>query len=232
MILQNDIRILLAEDDHNLGLLLNEYLSLKGYEVSLCTDGEEAWKTYNKGTFDVAILDVMMPKLDGFALAKLIRQHSTDIPLLFLTARNSKEDRIEGLKIGADDYIAKPFAMEELELRLEAIMRRTYARISSDKTQYQLNDFSFDFNNQELATPQESFKLTTKEAALLKMLCDHSNDVLPRELALKAIWKEDNYFTARSMDVYITKLRKYLKSDDRIEIKNVHGRGYKLLINS
>ncbi|MCL4141564.1 UNVERIFIED_CONTAM: hypothetical protein GTU68_044555 [Idotea baltica] len=224
-------KVLLVEDDANLGALLKEYLDFKGFNVTYCSDGELGLEAFNKDVFSICILDVMMPKMDGFTLAKNIRSKDKDTPILFLTAKSMKEDKIEGFKIGADDYMTKPFSMEELQLRMDAILRRIHkSKPANNGEPFQIGDFSFDYNQQILTTSGgEEKHLTTKECALLKMLCESMNDVMLRENALKAIWNEDSYFTARSMDVYITKLRKYLKSDTRIEIKNIHGKGYKLI---
>ncbi len=224
-------KILLAEDDPNLGLLLKEYLFIKGFEVNLCEDGEIAWDTFNKGEFDFCILDVMMPKLDGFSLARNIRQINENVPILFLTAKSMKEDKIEGFKIGGDDYLTKPFSMEELQLRIDAILRRYQSGIKNkvEQNEFDFGIFHFDHKLQILQHGEEEIRLTSKEADLLKMLCESINDVMERDDALKKIWRESNYFTARSMDVYITKLRKYLKVDDTVEIKNIHGKGYRLI---
>ncbi len=224
-------KLLLAEDDPNLGLLLKEYLFIKGHDVTLCENGELAWEAFNKAEYDFCILDVMMPKLDGFSLARNIRQINQSVPILFLTAKSMKEDKIEGFKIGADDYLTKPFSMEELQLRIDAILRRYNSGIQSKKEQneFDFGIFHFDHKLQVLNYENEEIRLTSKEADLLKMLCENINDVMERDEALKKIWRESNYFTARSMDVYITKLRKYLKVDPSIEIKNIHGKGYRLI---
>ncbi len=222
-------RILLCEDDESLGMLLREYLQAKGYDAELCPDGEAGYKAFIKNTYDMCVLDVMMPKMDGFKLAQEIRQVNQEIPIIFLTARNLKEDIFDGFKIGADDYITKPFSMEELVLRMEAILRRVRGKQQKNVAMYHIGQYSFDTKRQILSHAGESVKLTTKESELLSLLCAHANDVLQRELALKTIWIDDNYFNARSMDVYITKLRKHLKDDPEIEINNVHGKGYRLI---
>ncbi len=224
------MNILLCEDDENLGLLLKEYLQAKGYDAELCLDGEAGYKAFMKGHFDLCVLDVMMPKKDGFELAAEIRQQNADIPVIFLTAKNLKEDIIKGFKIGADDYLTKPFSMDELVFRMEAIMRRVRGKKTQNVTQYRIGRYLFDTQRQVLSFEGEQFKLTTKESELLALLCAHANDVLQRDLALKTIWIDDNYFNARSMDVYITKLRKHLKGDPEIEINNVHGKGYRLIV--
>lgn len=224
------MHILLCEDDENLGMLLMEYLQAKGYDAELCLDGEIGYKTFMKGHFDLCVLDVMMPKKNGFELAAEIRQQSADLPIIFLTAKNLKEDIIQGFKIGADDYLTKPFSMDELVFRMEAIMRRVRGKKSVNVTQYRIGNYTFDTQRQVLAINGTQTKLTTKESELLSLLCQHANDVLQRELALKTIWIDDNYFNARSMDVYITKLRKHLKQDPQVEINNVHGKGYRLIV--
>ena len=224
------LKILLCEDDENLGMLLREYLQAKGYQAVLCQDGEVGYREFAKGKFDIAVLDVMMPKTDGFTLAQEIRQANTEIPIIFLTARALKDDILEGFKIGADDYITKPFSMEELVLRIEAILRRVHGKKAKDATVFRIGRFVFDAQKQLLTIGEKQTKLTTKENELLALLCAHSNEILQRDFALKTIWIDDNYFNARSMDVYITKLRKHLKDDDQIEIINIHGKGYKLIV--
>ena len=224
------LKILLCEDDENLGMLLREYLQAKGYQAVLCQDGEVGYREFAKGKFDIAVLDVMMPQKDGFTLAQEIRQANTEIPIIFLTARALKDDILEGFKIGADDYITKPFSMEELVLRIEAILRRVHGKKAKDATVFRIGRFVFDAQKQLLTIGEKQTKLTTKENELLALLCAHSNEILQRDFALKTIWIDDNYFNARSMDVYITKLRKHLKDDDQIEIINIHGKGYKLIV--
>ena len=223
------MKILLCEDDESLGMLLREYLQAKGYEADLYPDGEAGYKAFLKNIYDMCVLDVMMPKMDGFQLASEIRQVNQEIPIIFLTAKNLKEDIFDGFKIGADDYITKPFSMEELVLRMEAILRRVKGKQQKNVAVYHIGQYTFDTKRQILSHNDESVKLTTKESELLNLLCVHANDVLQRELALKTIWIDDNYFNARSMDVYITKLRKHLKDDPDIEINNVLGKGYRLI---
>ena len=223
------LRILLCEDDENLGMLLREYLQAKGFNADLFADGESGYKAFLKGKYDICVLDVMMPKKDGFTLAQEIRQANAQIPIIFLTAKTMKEDILEGFKIGADDYITKPFSMEELTFRIEAILRRVRGKRNKEANQYKLGRFSFDTQKQILAIGDKQTKLTTKESELLGLLCAHANEILQRDFALKTIWIDDNYFNARSMDVYITKLRKHLKDDPSIEIINIHGKGYKLI---
>ena len=221
--------ILLCEDDENLGMLLREYLQAKGYNAELCVDGDAGYKAFLKGKFDICVLDVMMPIKDGFTLAAEIRTANPEIPIIFLTAKTLKEDILEGFKIGADDYITKPFSMEELVFRIEAVLRRVCGKKSKESTMYKIGRFQFDTQKQLLTMGDQQTKLTTKESELLSLLCAHANEILQRDFALKTIWIDDNYFNARSMDVYITKLRKHLKADDSIEIINIHGKGYKLI---
>ena len=223
-------RILLCEDDENLGMLLREYLQAKGYNVTLAPDGEAGYQHFSSEKFDLCILDVMMPKKDGFTLAQDIRKVNGVIPIVFLTAKSLKEDVLEGFRIGADDYITKPFSMEEMLLRIEAIMRRISGKKSKSGSEYQLGTMVFDAQKQTLTSEKGTTKLTTKECELLALLVQNGNSILERNYALKTIWVEDNYFNARSMDVYITKLRKLLKDDPNVEIINIHGKGYKLII--
>ena len=227
---EEKIKILLAEDDENLGSLLREYLKAKSFEADWVTDGEMAYKKFESGSYDICVLDVMMPVKDGFTLAKEIRMMNRDMPIIFLTAKSMKEDVFEGFSIGADDYITKPFSMEELLYRIEAILRRTKGNGTGKPSIYAIGKYQFDTHKQLLMIGDHSQKLTTKESELLKLLCNNANQILERNFALKAIWIDDNYFNARSMDVYITKLRKYLKEDPSIEIMNVHGKGYKLIM--
>ena len=229
--MDDKLRILLCEDDENLGMLLREYLQAKGYETELYADGEAGSKAFMKSSYDICILDVMMPKKDGFTLAKEIKETNSNMPIVFLTAKTLKEDVLEGFKIGADDYITKPFSMEELTFRIEAILRRVQGKKTVENTIIKMGRFSFDTQKQVLMLDDERInKLTTKESELLMLLYQHANEVLQRDFALKTIWIDDNYFNARSMDVYITKLRKLLKGDENVEILNVHGKGYKLIV--
>jgi len=224
------LRVLLAEDDVNLGMLLKEYLSAKGYDTELFDNGEASFKAFMKQQYDICILDVMMPRKDGFTLAKEIRQINAEIPIVFLTAKSMKEDIFEGFELGADDYITKPFSMQELLLRIEAVLRRSKrSGIAANSTVFNVGLYHFDSHTQTLTFGGKEIKLTTKEAELLKLLCQNANTVLDRNFALKSIWYDDNYFNARSMDVYITKLRKHLKEDPNVQIINVHGKGYKLI---
>jgi DNA-binding response OmpR family regulator len=229
--MEQKTKLLLAEDDENLGLLLKEYLVAKGYDATLFPDGEAAYKGFMRDHYDICILDVMMPKKDGFTLARDIRIVNADVPVIFLTAKNMKEDVLEGFKLGADDYITKPFSMEELIMRIEAILRRTSQESQANaQPVFTLGRYTFDTRKQTLAEGDEVVKLTTKEADLLKLLCQNANKILERNYALKSIWIDDNYFNARSMDVYITKLRKHLSNEPTVEIINVHGKGYKLIM--
>ena len=225
------IKILLAEDDVNLGKVLTTYLEAKGYAVKHAGNGEMAYEMFCTNDFDICLVDVMMPLKDGFTLAKEIRKMDKKIPIIFLTAKNFQEDMIEGLSIGGDDYITKPFSMEILLARLQALLRRTAKdeeRI--ELTQIQMGDTLFDVNKQTLMYEGEETRLTTRETELLVMLLQKKNDVLEREFALKKIWGDDSYYNSRSMDVYITKLRKYFKEDTKVTIINVHGVGFKLVI--
>jgi DNA-binding response OmpR family regulator len=225
-------KVLLAEDDENLGILLKEYLKVKDYDTELYADGDAAFKGFRDsgGTYDICILDVMMPVKDGFTLAQEIRQMSSDIPIIFLTAKSMKEDIVKGFSSGGDDYITKPFNIEELILRIEAILRRTSASEQTQAT-YEVGDYVFNPTKQTLVYSVEGTeqKLTSKEAELLRYLCVNRNNVLDRNFALRTIWNDDSYFNARSMDVYITKLRKFLKDDPSVQIINVRGKGFKLI---
>lgn len=227
--MEEKTRILLCEDDENLGMLLREYLQAKGFSADLYPDGDAGYKAFVKGKYDLCVFDVMMPEKDGFQLAQEVRSVNAEVPIIFLSARSLKEDIFSGFKIGADDYITKPFSMEELVLRIEAILRRVKGKKDKDITMYRLGMFTFDTQKQTLMNGDKSTKLTTKESELLSLLCSHANEILERNYALKTIWIDDNYFNARSMDVYITKLRKHLKDDPSIEIINIHGKGYKLI---
>lgn len=226
-------RVLLAEDDKNLGTILQAYLVAKGFDTDLCINGEEASIKFRECSYDMCILDVMMPIKDGFTLAKEIRKKDKQIPILFLTAKTLQEDKIKGFEIGADDYISKPFSMEELLARMKAVWRRVDNNIktASKNNVFELGKYTFDYNRQMLTINDNTQKLTSKESELLRLLCECSNEVLDRSEALKKIWFDDSYFNARSMDVYVTKLRKYLKEDDDVELLNVHGVGFKLVIN-
>ena len=226
---KENARILLCEDEENLGMLLREYLEAKDYSVELCADGEEGFEAFCAEEFDLCILDVMMPKMDGFTLAGKIRERNAEVPFIFLTAKTMLDDVREGFEIGADDYITKPFRMEVVILRIEAILRRVRGKKFKPEAVRSIGHFIFDTQKQLLMLDGEAKKLTTKEAELLTLLSDNMNSLLPRNEALTRIWIDDNYFNARSMDVYITKLRKHLKGDPDVSIINVHGKGYKLV---
>jgi len=228
--MEEKVKILLCEDDESLGMLLKEYLQTKGLHIDLLPDGEAGYRAFAKNRYDLCILDVMMPKKDGFSLAQDIKSINLDVPIIFLTARSSKEDVLEGFKIGADDYVTKPFSMEELLCRIEAILRRTKGKKGTESIVYKLGKYTFDSQKQQLVIGDKVNKLTTKESELLTLLASHFNSILGRNYALKTIWIDDNYFNARSMDVYITKLRKLLKEDPNVEIINIHGKGYKLIL--
>lgn len=227
--MEKKLKILLCEDDENLGTLLREFLQAKGFDADLCPDGEKGYDAFLKGQYDLCVLDVMMPKKDGFTLAQEIKNLNAEVPIIFLTAKSLKDDIYEGFKIGADDYLTKPFAMEELVLRIGAILRRVKGKKEKEVTVFRIGKYTFDTQKQVLVADGKMQKLTTKECELLALLCSHVNEILERNYALKAIWVDDNYFNARSMDVYITKLRKLLKDDPDIEIINIHGKGYKLI---
>jgi len=227
--MEEKVRIFMCEDDENLGMLLREYLQAKGFVVDLFADGEVGAKSFSKEKYDLCLLDVMMPKKDGFTLAQEIRSINGEIPIIFLTAKTMKEDILEGFKIGADDYLTKPFSMEELLLRIEAILRRVSGKKNKETGFYVIGKYTFDTQKQILSIGEKTVKLTTKESDLLNLLCANANEILERNYALKKIWGVVDYFNARSMDVYITKLRKLLKEDQEIEIMNIHGKGYKLI---
>lgn len=228
-------KILLVEDDPNLGMLTQDYLQLKGkFDVVLCSDGEEGLRAFTKQSFDLAILDVMMPKKDGFTLGKDIRKLNESVPIIFATAKGMIEDKTQAYNLGGDDYITKPFRIEELLLRVNALLKRAEnagQREDREQSTFQIGAYNFDYSAQTISINGNQQKLSTKEAELLRMLCLKQNEVLTREEALLNIWHDDNYFNGRSMDVFLSKIRKYLKDDPSVEIINVHGRGYKLLVN-
>lgn len=217
------LKILLAEDDLNLGMLLVDYLETEGFDVKLCKDGELALKAFQSNTYDVCILDVMMPKLDGFSLAKSIRLKDKKIPVIFITAKSLKEDKLKGYDLGADDYITKPFDEEELLWKIKAVIRR----IPENKTEIiSIGRYTFDLNNQSLSINGQTKRITEKESEILNYLCNHANKVIKREDMLKDLWGENDYFFGRSQDVFITKMRKYLKEDASLSIENVFGVGF------
>jgi len=225
------IKVLVVEDDPNLGTLLSEYLNAKGFDTKLCNNGESGFEAFKNHKFDLLLLDVMMPIKDGYTLAKEIRTTDKNVPIIFLTAKSLKEDTLKGFEVGADDYLTKPFTMEVLLARMNAVLRRSGALDNQEEKIFQIGSYVFDHEHQLLKKGAEDRKLTTKENDLLFLLCKNKNSVLDRDAALRFIWGDDNYFNGRSMDVYIAKLRKYLKDDESVEIVNVHGRGFKLLLN-
>jgi two-component system, OmpR family, response regulator len=218
--------ILLVEDEPNFGAVLKNYLELKNYDVTLCPDGESGYETFMAAAFDLCILDVMMPRKDGFTLAKQIREQDDAVPLIFLTAKMMKDDVMRGYKSGADDYLTKPFDTEVLLLKIEALLRRS--KSVSNNQQFEIGNYVFSVKQRLVKNSDKEQRLSPKEAELLNLLCIHINDILPRQKALKQIWGDDNYFNARSMDVFITRLRKLFKDDERIVIANIHGKGFSM----
>ena len=228
-------KILLVEDDPNFGSILKDYLILNDFEVTLAKNGMEGFEKFKKDTFDLCILDVMMPYKDGYTLAKEIREKNKEVPLIFLTAKSMKDDVLKGYKVGADDYLNKPFDSEVLLMKIRAIIQRKSSEVKADATKFEFIIGNFHLNSKlRFLTYKdtEPIKLSPKENELLKMLAVYENDLMPRELALTKIWRDDNYFTSRSMDVYIAKLRKYLKMDDKVEILNIHGEGFRLVVKN
>ncbi|MEL6676580.1 MAG: response regulator transcription factor [Bacteroidota bacterium] len=228
-------QILLVEDEANFGAVLRDYLQMNDYEVTLARDGEAGWQAFQQGKFRLVILDVMMPKKDGFALAKQIRQVNEQVPLIFLTARSMREDILKGFETGADDYITKPFDSEELLYRVKAILKRSGQQDEADEAEqipdeFEFGDFQFNYRLNTIHHAGEAARLSPKEADLLRLLLINKNDLLSRETALKALWGDDNYFNARSMDVFISKLRKRFKPDPRVRIDNIHGKGFRMVI--
>lgn len=230
--MEDVVRVFLCEDDENLGPLLSEFLNTKGYQTDLFQDGQAGWEAFEQQPdyWNICVLDVMMPKMDGFELAQKIKSKNDTLPIIFLTAKTLSEDVEQGFKLGADDYLKKPFNTAELTMRIDAVLRRVQGKKPEPVAFYNIGDFVFDTQKQMLTfRDEEPKRLTTKETDLLTLLCMHANDLMERNYALKTIWGEDSYFNARSMDVYITKLRKHLAQDDRVEIQNKHGKGYKLI---
>lgn len=230
-------KILLVEDDQNFGDVLRSYLEMHDFQVTLATDGVLGLEAFKKNSYDLCILDVMMPRKDGFTLAKEIRERNPEAPIIFLTAKTLKDDILQGFRLGADDYISKPFNSEELLYRIQAVLKRSSKTQDprDDQREFIIGKFHFDYalrilTFKDAAPGEEPVKLSPKEAELLKMFCKYVNDVLPRSEALTKIWHEDNYFTARSMDVFVTKLRKYLSKDSDIEIANIHGNGFQMRV--
>lgn len=228
--LQNKISVLLVEDDSSIGFIVKDNLELKNYDVTYCADGETAWLQFMRQKFDICLLDIMLPKKDGITLLMQIRKKNQRIPILLLTALNNDEAKIEGFQAGADDYITKPFNIQELLLRMEVFLKRTQINEKENLEPIKIFDLIFDFNNLQLTTPKEVVQLTQRDAELFKYLYDNKNNVVKRENVLMSIWGKDDYFLGRSMDVFITKLRKYIKGYKGIEIQTVHGVGFKMII--
>ena len=226
----NNIKILLAEDDPNFGPFLQTYLQAKGYSCFLTRNGDEALEAFLTGNYNFCITDVMMPSKDGFSLVKAIRKRDATVPILFITAKNLEEDRLLGFQVGGDDYITKPFSMDELTFRIQAILRRIETVKLQERDVFPIGRLSFDYDLQTIFTPVQQIKLTPKESDLLRLLCQYQNEVVYRNIALTKVWGDDNVYTARSMDVYISKLRKFLRDDPGVELQNVHGVGFKLFI--
>lgn len=225
-------RILLVEDDPNLGFVIQDNLTWKGYDVTLCADGEAGLNTFNNGAFDLCIFDVMLPVRDGFSLARGVREHNQHIPILFLTAKSMTEDKLEGFATGADDYILKPFNLDELFCRVEVFLKRRTIQTTQDANTFRLGSYTFDLQNFRLSCQAEEKVLTAREADILRLLIEHQNRILKREEILTAVWGNDDYFLGRSLDVFISKLRKYLKEDPAVQIVNYHGVGFRLEISS
>lgn len=227
-------RILFVDDEANFGTVLRDYLEMNGYEVRLCQNGEQGLRAFEAGGFDLCILDVMMPRMDGFTLAKHIRRHNQHIPILFLTARAMQEDVHQGFSLGGDDYLTKPFDSQELLYRIQALLRRAAQQQAgapaSQQQHFHIGQVEFDYQLHSIRLGSRKLRLSPKEAELLRLLCLHQNDLLPREKALRLLWGDANYFNARSMDVFISKLRKRLKADPAIRIENVHGKGFRLVV--
>jgi len=223
------LKILVVEDDSNLGFVIKDNLEMDGYDVVLCEDGKTGLQVFTEGDFDLCILDIMMPRKDGFTLAGEIREMNNRVPIVFLTARAMKEDKLKGFRLGGDDYITKPFSMVELLLRVRAILKRTAGSETNNGTPvYVLGKFVFDYNNLQLESQEVSHQLTQKEGDMLKLLCDHKGEILTREVALTALWGDNDFFAGRSMDVFISRIRKYLKKDETVQISTVHGVGFRL----
>jgi DNA-binding response OmpR family regulator len=221
-------KVLLAEDDLSLGYVIKDNLAVAGYDVVLCADGQSAIDKFSKESFDICLLDVMMPNKDGFAVAKKIRQQTDLIPILLITAKSLEEDRIHGFECGADDYIVKPFSMQELLLRIDVFLRRTKKMYSEKTLNFQIGKMKFSFNDLRLTVDGTNHNMTQKEAELLLFLCEHPNRILKREEVLLNVWGKDDYFLGRSMDVFITKLRKYFRADETVHIETIHGMGFRL----
>lgn len=225
------VKILLVEDDLNLGLIISDHLKSDGYAVSLCNNGVEAMQRFNEDKFHLCIFDVMLPRKDGFTLTRDIRKTNSEIPILFLSARGMTEDKVEGFNAGGDDYLSKPFSIEELQLRIKALLKRVNIKVDEkEQTNYLLGIFVFDTENQTLVSNDQIKTLTKKEVQILKILFKYKNQVVSREVILNAVWGQNDYFIGRSLDVFITKLRKYLREDPKILISNIHGVGFKFEI--
>lgn len=225
------VKILLVEDDLNLGLIISDHLKSDGYAVSLCNNGVEAMQRFNEDKFHLCIFDVMLPRKDGFTLTRDIRKTNSEIPILFLSARGMTEDKVEGFNAGGDDYLSKPFSIEELQLRIKALLKRVNIKVDEkEQTNYALGIFVFDTENQTLVLTDQVKTLTKKEVQILKILFKYKNQVVSREVILNAVWGQNDYFVGRSLDVFITKLRKYLREDPKILISNIHGVGFKFEI--
>lgn len=223
-------RILYVEDDETLSFITRDHLELKGYEVVHCSDGEEALTTFKSGDFDLCILDVMLPKMDGFTLGSEIRKRDRDIPILFLTAKSLKEDRLDGLRLGGDDYITKPFSIEELILRIEVFLKRNKVQTDAPILSFSIGNYTFDYSNLTLSIGEHADHLTEREADLLKLLAENPNRVMKRSDILLRVWGEDDYFLGRSLDVFVSRLRKYFKDDPRVSIENIHGVGFRFIV--
>ena len=221
-------KILYVEDDETLNFITRDHLEMQGYEVKQCADGATALEMFKAEQFDLCVLDVMLPEMDGFALASEIRKRDNEVPIIFLTAKSMKEDRIEGLKLGADDYVTKPFSMEELLLRIDVFLRRSKISSNERKDIYQIGSYVFDYDNLELTRDGDTASLTQREADLLRYFARTPNQVLKRSDILLGVWGEDDYFLGRSLDVFVSRLRKYLREDDSIKIENIHGVGFRL----
>jgi DNA-binding response OmpR family regulator len=224
-------KILLLEDDPNLGSLLKEHLRMREFAVVLCTDGEEGLRVFNAGEFDLCLVDIMMPRMDGFTFTSELRKSDRTVPIIFLTAKSLQEDKIEGFKLGCDDYITKPFNTEELFLRIHAVLKRSKGSDSMSVSQscFKIGSYSFDYSRQILKSSRNKISLTTRESELLRLLCIHKGRTMEREKALREIWGNTSYFSGRSMDVFISRLRKYFKDDDKVEIMGIHGKGFRLI---
>ncbi len=223
-------RILLAEDDEQLGDLMKDALEEEGYVVTVCIDGQQAIDVFDKNKFDICLLDIMMPVKDGFTVAKKIRQQTDVLPILFISTKAMEEDKVKGYQMGADDYITKPFSMKELLLKLDVFLRRTKKMFSATKEEFSLGKIHFSYTDLKLTTPEGTFDVKQKEADLLRFLCMHTNRILKREEILVAVWGKNDYFLGRSMDVFLSKIRKYLKADPTVVLETIHGIGYRITV--